>query len=511
MLQDKNWIPHNLPPRSEFIGREEAKALVHEALRSRSYLISIDGIGGIGKTSLALEMAYECLQVSRYVKQLNQPPSAGAPSFEPEVLDLPPQLNDRLQRALLRCGPFDSDVDLRAMFVDTRISPWRDAFPEVRSRRSRVSVLIDELLHHYTPARENALVLFLHVLREKASPGDACHQDLTMLTEELAQHRNIQNAAPEPSAVGTSLPPSLDVNTIACFDGFIWTTAKDRDLTLETVLDAIARTLDYPGIVQKPLNEKRIEIEKRLRLQPCLLIMDNFETISDDTVRDFLLDLPEPSKALITTREQKLRRVWAISLKGLTEEEALVLIRNEGRRMGMAALTRVPDTTLLQLYEATGGIPLAIKWAVGQIGQRGQSLDAVLAALHRATGNIFEHIFERSWSLLSEDARQLLLVMPLFATSASRDAVEAASNVHHFALDEALGQLIGMSLLEAADTLEVQRRYSVHPLTRAFAQALLAKVPELAEQFHLHTAQYFLAFTQQHGGDHTHWYSFGKN
>ena len=29
-------IPHNLPPRTEFIGREAEKARIHEALRSRS-------------------------------------------------------------------------------------------------------------------------------------------------------------------------------------------------------------------------------------------------------------------------------------------------------------------------------------------------------------------------------------------------------------------------------------------------------------------------------------------
>jgi hypothetical protein len=79
---------------------------------------------------------------------------------------------------------------------------------------------------------------------------------------------------------------------------------------------------------------------------------------------------------------------------------------------------------------------------VGQIKQRGQSLDTVLAALHEARGSIFDAIFARSWDLLSATARQVLVVMPLFATSASREGIEAASDVHHFALDEALGQLV---------------------------------------------------------------------
>ncbi|MFQ6014143.1 MAG: NB-ARC domain-containing protein [Anaerolineae bacterium] len=189
-------IPSNLPPRKEFIGREKERARVREALASRWPLTCIDGIGGIGKTALALEVAGECLRVSK---------------------------------------------------------------GEV--------------------------------------PADG----------------------------------------ILTFDGFIWTTAKDRELALNDVLDAVARTLDYPGIAQQPLEEKQESVRKLLQTKPYLLIVDNFETVTDDAVRDFLLRLPEPSKALITSREQKLRQAWAVSLKGLEQEEALTPIRSEGRRIRLPA------------------------------------------------------------------------------------------------------------------------------------------------------------------------------
>jgi len=271
-------IPHNLPQPGEFIGREREKAEVREALVSRSFLVSIDGIGGIGKTALALEAAHECLRASK-----------------------------------------------------------------------------DEV-------------------------------------------------------------PANDIPT---FDSFVWTTAKDRELALSDILDTIARALDYPYIAQLPPEEKPSEAAKLLRAQKCLLIVDNFETITDDAVRDFLLNLPDPSKALITSREQKLRQARAISLRGMEQGEALALIRSEGKRLGLPAVEGAEEKVLLRLYEGTGGAPLAIKWAVGQMKQRGQSLDTVLDSLYEARGDIFENIFARSWGLLGESARCVLMVMPIFATSAS--------------------------------------------------------------------------------------------
>jgi tetratricopeptide (TPR) repeat protein len=352
-------IPHNLPPRSEFVGRGVEKTRIHEALRSRYFLIGIDGIGGIGKTSLALEVAYECLH---------------------------------------------------------------------------------------------------------ASQGDDASEG------------------------------------IVTFDSFVWTTAKDRDLSLNALLDAIAQTLDYPGIVQRPLDQKRLAVEKLLRAQPSLLLVDNFETVADKGVWDFLRNLPEPSKALITTREQKLSHVWPVTLKGLKEAEALVLIRGEGHRLDLESILHADEKTLVHLHTATGGAPLALKWAVGQIKQRGQSLDAVLAALHEARGSIFENMFARSWSLLSPNAQRVLMAMPLFATAASRESIEAASDVHHYALDEVMEQLIEMSLLEVTGELELdQQRYNIHPLTRSFANARLDETPDLADVARSRLAHYYVEHCPQKG------------
>ncbi len=67
------------------------------------------------------------------------------------------------------------------------------------------------------------------------------------------------------------------------FDAVVWVSDKDQPGTtnLSVVLDAVARTLDYPGLTRYAHNEKRYEVEQLLRRQHVLLVIDNFETVTD--------------------------------------------------------------------------------------------------------------------------------------------------------------------------------------------------------------------------------------
>jgi LuxR family glucitol operon transcriptional activator len=191
----------------------------------------------------------------------------------------------------------------------------------------------------------------------------------------------------------------------------------------------------------------------------------------------------------------------------MAKEEALLLIKNEGDRLGLnlEALAENEDN-FRRFYEATGGAPLAIRWAIGQIKQRGQSIEGVLASLYGAHSDIFELIFQRAWSLLSEPAKKVLTIMPVFAASASKPAIEAASDVHHWELDEALGQLVELWLLEASEQLdEVKRRYQLHPLTRFYAQSRLSETSEMERRARLWLVEFFENFAKERGGDQWSW------
>lgn len=55
---------HNLPRRPFFVGREQEIETILGSLdpASRTFIVAIEGLGGVGKTSLAIEVAYRCIE-----------------------------------------------------------------------------------------------------------------------------------------------------------------------------------------------------------------------------------------------------------------------------------------------------------------------------------------------------------------------------------------------------------------------------------------------------------------
>ena len=112
---------------------------------------------------------------------------------------LPSELEQRLRAALLRCGPFDSDSSLRAIFVDARIAAWRDDIPDnTASRGKRVAAFIEGLLDQRDDAGSNALALVLRVLADRTPPGDSCHRELAGLADAVQTTAVAVHGSPPP-------------------------------------------------------------------------------------------------------------------------------------------------------------------------------------------------------------------------------------------------------------------------------------------------------------------------
>jgi tetratricopeptide (TPR) repeat protein len=297
------------------------------------------------------------------------------------------------------------------------------------------------------------------------------------------------------------------------FEGIVWVSAKahpEKKLWLNEVLDTTARVLDYLFITQLEPEQKRFEVNKLLRTHRVLLIIDNFETIEDPDLEQWMREeVPEPSKVLITSRHTQMRSVWPIHLQGLEVAEALELIRRHAERLNLWAVEVADQKLLLPLIEVTEGNPKAIEMALGHIKYSGLNLEEIVNHLHNAhqtVNDIFSFLFLHTWDVLTEDARSVLLVISFFGETASKEALGAAADLTGYRLDKALGQLVEMSLLDAKDDIgKIPQRYSIHPLIRAFANDQLRKIPQWRHDAQQRWVTWYRKFLSQYDPNNEDW------
>ena len=129
-----------------------------------------------------------------------------------DISSIPSNLHNSLRTTLLECGSFNTVNELRAIFVDERLSPWRNRLPEADNITVRVERTIEFLHNQYNNVGENALVLLLDVLSERLDPTDDCHPRLANLASRFVHDLTNRNDARFESTEQRGLVPSQDLN-----------------------------------------------------------------------------------------------------------------------------------------------------------------------------------------------------------------------------------------------------------------------------------------------------------
>jgi hypothetical protein len=245
------------------------------------------------------------------------------------------------------------------------------------------------------------------------------------------------------------------------------------DLTFTQLVDHLIDQFRLPGLVHLSDTEKQLGLKDFLKSRPCLVIVDNLETAAD--YRSLALQLSgwiNPSKFLITTRTslRDLSGVYVIPLQQLVWEDAQALIRYEAETRGLGELAKLPTEALAPVYQITGGNPLAIKLFIGQI--HSLSLPAALNRFRAAKGKSIEELlaflFDSTWKALDSHCRRVMQAMLLVADEGGQlEQIMAAAELAEDEAASDLHRLATLSLVNVMGNL-YERRYSIHPLTRAF-------------------------------------------
>ncbi|MCA1647121.1 MAG: ATP-binding protein [Chloroflexi bacterium] len=305
------------------------------------------------------------------------------------------------------------------------------------------------------------------------------------------------------------------------FDAFVWVACEDGS-GIGTLLEAVARTLDYPGLLARTLEDRRQAVRDLLSRRSVLLLVDDVDR-ADAAVLSFLTDLPGRSRALVAGRRRLPSEVRALMPDPLAPDAVRELLVAEADRQGAPEMGRalaepvesaVAGSRVLERRSASPSplaaaarYPLLAGWAVGQL-RRGQTVERVRERLARAEGEVFGEMFAASVAGLTPPARELLAALPLLAAPTHRATLLAAGGD---AAEVALDELLETSLLEASGPpTDDARRYGLHAVTRSFVRAHLPLAPGPQRQALARLGEHYARLAETWGGAAPNWRSFSR-
>lgn len=209
------------------------------------------------------------------------------------------------------------------------------------------------------------------------------------------------------------------------------------------VLNALARDLGRDDILRLDENHRPAALNNALRNAPALLVIDNLESLAEsDRVRvyQFLGNLPEPSKAIVTSRRRTDVEAKLIRLDRLPWEDAEALLLALAKDRPLLARASVDERR--ELYENSGGNPLILSWVAGQLGRgRCRTVAAALDLLRDSPSGdeAQEFIFGDLLDTFTNEETRLLAALTYF---------NEPMEVRH------LAELAGVAALAAQPVLE---------------------------------------------------------
>jgi tetratricopeptide (TPR) repeat protein len=322
--------------------------------------------------------------------------------------------------------------------------------------------------------------------------------------------RAVQERGPLVQLVGlggvgkTSLLREIAERARSDFDAAVWLSDAEKPGTsnLSVAWDEIARTLDHPTVAQLAFDEKQRAIDRLLRTKRILLVLDSADTVTDSSLLLWLLRVPKPSMAMVSSRAKNLH-AWSqrtrndpqpllIELPGMTDDEAAAFVELQYQTTPLQRQLSPDQVTYL--VRTTGGNPKAMAMVVGLLshdsdlfvrhvhpaGSDDVSPEMVEAAIDRlcSGADLFTDLFAHAWLTLDAPAQAVLATVPLFISGATCAALAAVTELSESLVAESLRTLRNLSLVDAE--LNDDRgppSYSVHPLVRRLAERAL---PEAA-------------------------------
>ncbi len=341
-----------------------------------------------------------------------------------------------------------------------------------------------------------------HNLPSALPPFFGRTRELTAITNALANRRyRLLTLTGLGGSGKTRLALAAAQSQLDQFADGVWFVPLAAANTVAQIVPTIADAMSIELAGDGPVAE---QLQRRLKTQETLLVLDNLEQLPDDAA-DVINDLLQATEQLVivatSRRRLQLRIEKLFPIEGLpvppedTEAEidafaSLSLFAEQMVRLNPFAAAQDDVASMGEVCRLVDGLPLGIELAAAQLEQR--SLREIVSVLRGTLRDLqtsmrdvparqrsLRAVFESSWVLLTEPQQAVLAQLSIFRGGFAFDALRT---VVPQATESILARLVAQSLVrELGDG-----RYGLHPLVREFS-AEKSPTPAVA---HRHSHHY---------------------
>lgn len=277
------------------------------------------------------------------------------------------------------------------------------------------------------------------------------------------------------------------------FDAILQLSAKDSKLeakgisvlrptlySLENLVDRVLQLFTFDNFLNDDIERKKELAIELLANYNTLLILDNLETIKDGRIMDFVRSMPFGSKVkvLLTSRQRTAGWELAIPVNELNEEEVREFTEIKASEMSIALPSDVSELSK-DILAASGGLPLAIQWVLGQYAAT-NDWNRVFSKVRDQSSPLLEFSFRNSWNILPDDARIALAVLSVFEEPPTMHLWATALEWAAEAVERAVQKLIEMTFVSRiVDKKTGYEIFRALPITLDFARNELRKMGTL--------------------------------
>ena len=216
-----------------------------------------------------------------------------------------------------------------------------------------------------------------------------------------------------------------------------------------------------------------------------LILVDNIEDVHDEQILRFISrEIPDPVKVIVTSRIDRGLGAISVPIPEMTGEEARELFEHELTRQGYAR--KATDTnSIRRILEATGRLPLAIKWAASLAAREGSLSHAekIFDGSPAEKTEFLSFCFKTMFDQLPPLARQVAILRPYLDESWSLPILSIALDVSEHEIRDAVHELQDRGIALATSG-SMEQMPKTLPLTHDFLAAKLREdrgIEELVE------------------------------